>query len=116
MKKNILLVGFVLGLLVVGSAWAATTKHTGTASHSLKMSGTIVSSSNSELVLSSKANGKSEQETFVINPQTKTKGTLNTGERAIVRYKNENGQKVATMISASKPATTASSKMSNKAK
>ncbi len=74
----------------------------------MKISGTIVSSSASELVLSSKVNGKTEQETFVINPQTKTRGTLTAGETATVRYKNENGQKVATMISAHKMAAAAS--------
>jgi hypothetical protein len=104
MRKNVLLVGFVAGLLLIGSAFAATAKHHGStaANGTLKMSGKIVSNSNSELVLSSTKNGKSEQETFVVNPQTKTKGSLSSGERAIVRYKNENGQKVATMISARK--------------
>jgi len=102
MKRNTLLVAFTLALVLVGSAFAAA-KHTGnTAAATLKMSGTIVSSSSSELVLSSKVNGKAEQDNFVVNPETKTKGTLAAGERAVVRYKNENGQKVATMISASK--------------
>ncbi len=102
MKKNVLLIGFVVGLLLAGSAWATTAKHKSSTSGMTRMSGTIVSNNNSELVLSSTKNGKSEQETFVINPQTKTRGTLAAGERAIVRYKTENGQKVATMVSSHK--------------
>ena len=104
MKKN-LLIGFVAGLLLIGSAWAAPSKNTANMSGTLKMSGKIVSSSSTELVMSSSKKGKTEQETFVVNPQTKTTGTLAAGERAIVRYKNENGQKVATMINAHKATT-----------
>jgi hypothetical protein len=99
MKKSTLLMSFVMGFLLVGSAWAASSKSSATSS-SMKMSGTIVSSNSSQLVLSSKSNGKSEQETFVLNPQTKTKGTLAAGDWAIVHYKNENGQKVVTTVTA----------------
>ena len=109
MKKNTLWIGLVLGLFLVSSAWATTSKQSSNISGTLRMSGKIVSSTSSELVLSSLKNGKSEQEKFIVNPQTKTKGTLTAGERAIVRYKDENGQKVATMISAHK-ATMASNK------
>ena len=104
MKRNTLLVAFTLALLVAGSAWATTAKHS-----ALKMSGKIVTVNSSEMTLASKVKGKSEQETFVINPQTKTAGTLNPGEKATVQYKNENGQKIATMIRAHKPAASASS-------
>ena len=101
------MVAFTLALLVVGSAWAASAKHS-TMSVS-KMSGKIVTVNDTQLTLASTVKGKSEQETFVINPQTKKPVTLNPGERATVRYKNENGQKIATMISAHK-ASSASSK------
>jgi hypothetical protein len=97
MKRNTLLLTFAMALVLVGSAMAATAKQS-TGSHYLRMSGTIVSSSSSQLVLSSKIKGKSEQETFAVNPQTKTIGTLAKGEHVMVRYKNENNQKVATMI------------------
>ena len=100
MKRHTLLIAFSLVLILAGSALAATSKQTGNTAGVLKMSGTIVSSSSSELVLSCQAKGNMEQEKFVVNPQTKTKGTLTSGEKAIVRYRNENGQKVATMISA----------------
>ncbi len=103
MKRNSL-IAFALVLVLVGSAFAAASKHSSNASGIMKMSGTVVSSTSSELVLSSKMKGKAEQETFVVNPQTKTRGTLSAGETVTVRYKNENGQKVATMISAHKMA------------
>ncbi len=102
MKRNTLLIAFTMGLMLVGSALAATSKHSGSMNSGLRMSGTIVSSSSSQLVLSAKVKGKTEQETFVVNPETKIKGTLSSGERAMVRYKDENGQKVATWVSAHK--------------
>ena len=98
MRRNTILVTFAMALFLAGSAVAATAKHNAGATHYLRMSGTVVSSSSSQLVLSSNIKGKTEQETFVINPQTKTEGSLATGERVMVRYKNENNQKVATMI------------------
>ena len=98
MKRNISLMVFVLGLLVVGSAFAATAKHVSSSAAPLRMSGTIVSSSSSELILSSRIKGKAEQEKFAVNADTKTHGALSAGERVTVRYKDENGQKVATMI------------------
>jgi len=103
MKKN-LLIAMTLSLVLAVSAWAAPAKKTSHHSGTLKMSGTIVNSSNSELTLSAKVKGKSEQETFVINPETKTTGALSSGERATVSYKNENGKKVAMMVSTSKMA------------
>jgi hypothetical protein len=101
MKRNLLTV-FALVLLVTGSVWAGS-KHSGASygsgeSKGLSMHGSIVSSSGSELVLSSKINGKSEQETFVVNPQTKITGDIKDGAMASVHYKEENGQKVATSI------------------
>jgi outer membrane lipoprotein-sorting protein len=102
MKRNTLLIVFSLALILVGSAWAQTAKHSSNAAKDMKMSGAVVSSSSSELVLSSTIKGKKEQETFVVNPQTKTRGTLAAGDRAVVRYKNENGQKVATIITVQK--------------
>ncbi len=101
MRRNSLLIMCMMALVLAGSAVAASAKHSAKMGE-LRMSGTVVSSSASELVISSKFKGKAEQETFVLNPQTKTKGTLSNGERVIVHYKSENGQKVATMINAGK--------------
>jgi hypothetical protein len=98
MKKSFMFIA--MALLLTGSVWAASSKKSSNAATGMKMSGTIVSSSSSELVLSSPAKSKGQQETFTINPDTKTNGTLTAGSRATVRYKDENGQKVATMITA----------------
>jgi hypothetical protein len=102
MKRNSMLVAFTVVFLLVGSALAASTKHSSKATPDMRISGTVVSSSSSALVVSSKIKGKEEQETFVVNPETKTKGTLAAGERVLVHYKNDSGQKIATMISAHK--------------
>jgi len=102
MKRNYLLIAFTMAVVLVGSALAAPAKHSTKMAGDLRISGTVVSSSASELVISSKVKGKAEQETFVLNPQTKTGGSLTNGERVVVHYKSENGQKVATMVSAHK--------------
>ena len=112
MRKNSYLIAFMLTLLVVGSAWAATTKHPAQSNKVLQMSGKVQTVTSNELTLSSKSKGQSGQETFVINPQTKTEGSLSTGESVTVRYKNENGQKNATMIRAHKMASSSPSSSS----
>lgn len=98
MKRGSLLIVFMMAMVLAGTSLAATAKHPGSAAGGMKISGTVVSSTSSQLVLSSKVKGKAEEETFVLNPDTKTMGTLAAGERAVVRYKNEGGQKIATMI------------------
>jgi hypothetical protein len=100
MKRNSLLIAFTMAVVIVGSALAATSKHSSKMGGDLRMSGTVVSSSATELVISSKVKGKAEQETFAVNPETKTQGSLTNGERVVVHYKSEKGQKVATTISA----------------
>jgi len=102
MKRNTLLIALAAVLLVAGSVWAGASKEPAKAAPLMRMSGTIASANGSELVLSSKVGRKVEEEKFVINAQTKTKGELTAGNRAIVHYKNENGQKMATTITASK--------------
>jgi hypothetical protein len=102
MKRSLLLVSFVAALFLAGSVWAAVPKQTGAQTGNLTMQGTIVSSSSSELVLSAKVKGKTEQETFVLNPQTKAMGDLAAGSVAVIHYKNDNGQKVATSINVHK--------------
>jgi hypothetical protein len=104
MKKHSIWIALTLALMLAGSVVAVPAK-TKAPSPVSKISGTIVSSSSSSLVLSSKVKGKMEQETFLLNPQTKTEGALAKGERAVVRFKDENGQKVATNIHAYKAVT-----------
>ncbi len=102
MKRNNLLVAFVAVLLLTGSAWAAAAKKSSSMGKVETAQGTIVSSSSSELVITAKVKGKEEQETFVINPETKTAGDLTAGFMAKVHYRSENGQNVATQISSHK--------------
>jgi hypothetical protein len=108
MKKNTLLIAFTAVFLIAGSAWATNSKGTSNSAVSTKMSGTIVSASGSELVMSAKIHGKVEQETFAINPETKKDGDLTAGEHVMVHYRYDNGKKVATMISAHKVVTSKS--------
>jgi hypothetical protein len=110
MKRSTLFIVLSLALLITGSLYARPKTHSSNTATGMKMSGAIVSSSNSELVLSSNIKGKSQQETFLINPQTKTKGNLAAGNKAIVRYKDENGQKIATMVTAHSASTKATAK------
>jgi Cu/Ag efflux protein CusF len=101
MRKHTLLIAVLLSLFVVGSAFAEAPKHSHAAA-SLTVSGTIVSSNSSQLVLKSSVKGKMEEETFAVNPQTKINGTLKEGEKATVQFKNDNNQKIATVISVHK--------------
>jgi len=102
MKRNTLLIALASVLLLSGSIWAAGSKQPVSSTGTFTMHGTVVSSTNSQLVLSSTVKGKAEQETFVVNPNTKSTGDLAAGNSAVVHYKNENGQKVAVSISAHK--------------
>jgi hypothetical protein len=61
-----------------------------------KASGTISSVSDTSLTVKT-ATGDS---TFVINPQTKKEGTLQSGAKAKVSYKTEGNDKVATEVKA----------------
>ena len=91
------------------------TKTTKGAMH--RATGTVTSIDNDKLVLNHKVNGKTEDETIMLNSDTKKPSDLKTGNRVSVQYREENNQKVATAIkempskSASKPA-----KSSTKAK
>jgi type 1 fimbria pilin len=104
MKRNHLLVAFAAVLLLAGSVWAAGSKSTDSKASILKAHGTVVSSTSSSLVLSTKVKGKAEEETYVVDPQTKIKGSLTSGSTVDVRYKMDNGQKLATFISVHQPA------------
>jgi hypothetical protein len=104
MKKNSLLLLVAFCLVLVGSALAATKNSSKTYSRTMRAAGEIVSINDTQVVVSAKNAGKSEDMTFMINPQTQKSSPLNTGEHVTVRYKDENGQKVATRISANQNA------------
>jgi hypothetical protein len=100
MKINIALAASAMILILVGFAIAADQKSASTpaADEGLKIHGTVVSSSSTQLVVTSNINGKKEQVTFVVNPKTKVTVKLKAGEKVSVHYKIEKSQKVATAI------------------
>ena len=73
----------------------------------MKASGTVVSASDTSLVITS---GKTKKEsTFVLNADTKKQGNLTAGAKATVEYTMSGKDMVATMVTASGgTATTAS--------
>ncbi len=98
-------------VLSAGMAMAATptttSTKTNTSSTATSMTthhamGTISSVSSSNLVLSRKMNGKTQNESFVVNSSTKEKGTPAKGDRATVYYHVSNSQNVATSITITK--------------
>jgi hypothetical protein len=96
---------------------AAETKTKATKGAMHRATGTVTSIDNDKLVLNHKVNGKTEDETIMLNSETKKPSDLKTGDRVSVQWRDENNQKMATAIkempakSASKPA-----KSSTKAK
>jgi len=66
-------------------------------------SGTITSAEAGSLVLSHMVKGKEEQTTFVLNDQTKKEGNLQAGTKAMVHYRVEGGQNIATLVNAAVP-------------
>src|SRR5262245_10467999 len=84
------------------------TKATKGAMH--RATGTVTSIDNDKLVLNHKVSGKTEDETIMLNSDTKKPSDVKTGDRVSVQWRDENNQKIATTIrempskSASKPA------------
>jgi|SRR5437867_7732645 len=60
--------------------------------------GTIASIDSGTLVLSRKGRGKAQQVTFMLNPQTQRYGSLATGSRVTVQYREDNNQKIAAAV------------------
>lgn len=61
-------------------------------------SGTISSFTETKLVLTHKVSGKDEQMNFVLDPSTQRKGTLAAGAHAVVNYRVENKENIATKV------------------
>jgi hypothetical protein len=78
------------------------------------MMGTISSVSDSDLVLSHKWKGKSEETKFALDSQTKKEGTLAKGSEATVAYHFQNHQRMATDVKVSQMKSTMKSKTSSK--
>ena len=60
--------------------------------------GTITSINADQLVITRQVRGKAEQMTFTMNSQTQRSGSLVTGARASVQYRENNGQKIAAAV------------------
>ena len=60
--------------------------------------GAIVSIDANRLVLSQKRNGKAEELSFILNPQTSRKGDIAVGNQVTVHYRTQNSEHVATSI------------------
>lgn len=80
------------------AAAAAETKSAKPALH--EATGTVVSADATKLVLSHSVRGKRQEMTFALNPETQKQGSLDAGAHAIVKYRTENGENVATSVSA----------------
>lgn len=65
--------------------------------------GTVVSADATKLVISHMVKGKREEMSFALSPETQKHGSLDAGAQAMVKYRMENGENVATHITA-KPA------------
>jgi hypothetical protein len=62
--------------------------------------GTISSLTASELILDHTSNGKAEKTKFTLLPDAKKEGNIKQGERVIVYYRFEKGQRIATELKA----------------
>jgi hypothetical protein len=66
-------------------------------------SGTVKSSSDSQLVITHGSGKSAKDETFVVNASTTKTGTVETGAHVSVHYTSEGGTMTATSITASAP-------------
>ena len=69
--------------------------------------GTITSISANEVVITKKVRGKAEQARFTLNSQTQRNGSLATGTRVSVQYREQNGKNIAAAVRELTVATTA---------
>ena len=79
----------------------------------MKATGTIVSASDTSLVITDAAN---KQSTFVLNADTKKDGAMTAGAKVSVSYKMSGKDMVATSVKASAGAAAASTSTSKKKK
>lgn len=70
--------------------------------------GTIESLDASRLTLSCQVRGKKESMSFLLDPETQRQGQVAVGNEAVVRYRLENHQRIATFVKAHAPSSPAS--------
>jgi hypothetical protein len=108
--KTMLFSTVALAALLAVGAHAAPDKPAAAKAH--QMSGTVVSIDDSSLVLSHGMYKK--QTTFKLTADTKRTGTLNTGSKATVMYRDNGSEHTATSIRASGTHTTATKPAASK--
>lgn len=69
-----------------------------------EVTGTVVSADATKLVISHVVKGKSEETSFMLGPETAKSGKLEPGLHAMIKYRMDNGQNVATLVKTSAPA------------
>lgn len=108
----------VLALTITGSTFASQTAptkakampaSTSTSQHSVspatttlvrmrEMVGTVASSDATRLMISRRMKGKNEETSFVLTPETRREGNVETGAQVMVKYRMENNERVATLV------------------
>lgn len=101
-EKKIAILLTALLMLVASVGWAAGQRQTSQkATHPAREAkGTIVSFTDTSLVLSQTIKGKKKETTFVLTPETQRVGNLAVGAKAEVHYRTENNQNIATWVRA----------------
>lgn len=68
-----------------------------------KAKGKVVEFDRTSLTVEMQRKGRAEKATFLINDRTKTKGNLEVGAEAVVKYLEEMGVSTATSVEVKKP-------------
>lgn len=69
-----------------------------------EVTGKVESLSVSRLTLACQVEGKEQDMSFALDPETQRKGTLAAGRQATVRFRVENNRKIATFVTAQEDA------------
>ncbi len=103
-KMKALLLSLMFAVALAPLASAQTTKKS-SAAKTMKATGTIVSATDTSLVIS---DASKKESTFVLNADTKKDGAMTAGAKASVTYKMDGKDMVATSVKATGGATAAS--------
>ena len=72
-----------------------------------KVTGRVESLTASQLTLACQVQGKKQEMSFALDPETQREGTLATGTEATVKFRVENNMKIATFVTAHDSTSTA---------
>ncbi len=71
-----------------------------------EVTGEVESVTVSRLTLACRVEGKKEEVSFALDPETQREGALKTGAEATVKFRVENSRKIATFVTAKENAST----------